>query len=95
MDFSRFNSLIDIALYFDTPAKCKAAIAQSRWEDGDVVCPYCGRHHCHVRKDGKYICSGCHCTFNVTVGTIFENTKISFVKWFMAMSLISCHYRAC
>lgn len=40
IDFSNFNSLVEIALYFDTPAKCKKAIAQSRWADGDVVCPY-------------------------------------------------------
>lgn len=91
IDFAHFNSLIDIALYFDTPIKCKKAIAQSRWADGDVVCPYCGQHHCHTRKDGKYICSHCHCTFTVTVGTIFENTKISLFKWFMAMYLISSH----
>lgn len=91
INFAHFDSLVDIALYFDTPDKCKKAIAQSRWADGDVVCPYCGQHHCHTRKDGKYICSHCHCTFTVTVGTIFENTKISLVKWFMAMYLISSH----
>ena len=39
IDFAHFDSLVDIALYFDTPAKCKKAIAQSRWADGDVVCP--------------------------------------------------------
>ena len=44
-----------------------------------------------MRKDGRYICSGCRRAFSVTVGTIFENTKISLVKWFMAMYLISSH----
>ena len=91
IDFSKFNSLVEIALYFDTPAKCKAAIAQSRWADGDVVCPYCGHHHCHRRKDGRFVCSACNHNFSETVGTIFENTKISLVKWFMAMYLISSH----
>lgn len=91
IDFSNFNSLVEIALYFDTPAKCKAAIAQSRWADGDVVCPYCGHRHCHRRKDGRFVCSACNHNFSETVGTIFENTKISLVKWFMAMYLISSH----
>lgn len=91
IDFKHFDSLVDVALYFDTPAKCKQAIAQSRWEDGDIVCPYCGRHHCYTCKDGRYRCPECERTFNVTVGTIFENTKISLVKWFMAMYLISRH----
>lgn len=91
IDFSKFDSLVDIALTFDTPAKCKAAIIQSRWADGDVVCPYCGHHHCHRRKDGRFVCSACNHNFSETVGTIFENTKISLTKWFMAMYLISSH----
>lgn len=91
IDFRHFASLFDIAIHFDTPAKCREALAQSRWADGDVVCPYCGRHRCHIRKDGRYICSGCRNAFSVTVRTIFENTKVSLVKWFMAMYLISSH----
>ena len=91
INFAKFNSLVDIALYFDTPAKCKAAIAEARWADGDVECPYCGHHHCHIRKDGRYVCSECNHNFSVLVGTIFENTKISLTKWFMAMYLISAH----
>ena len=91
INFAKFNSLVGIALYFDTPKKCREAIAQSRWADGDVVCPYCGWHHCYTRSDGRYICKKCHKSFSAIVGTIFENTKISLVKWFMAMYLISSH----
>jgi hypothetical protein len=40
VDFSNFNSLVDVALYFDTVEKCKETIAQARWKDGNVVCPY-------------------------------------------------------
>lgn len=90
VDFSKFSSLVDIALYFDTPEKCKEAIKEARWGD-DVVCPYCGQHDCHKRKDGRYVCRNCNHNFSETVGTIFENTKISLVKWFMAMYLISGH----
>ena len=91
INFAKFNSLVDIALYFDTPKKCREAISQSRWADGDVVCPYCGGHHCYTRSDGRYICKKCRKSFSVLVGTIFENTKISLIKWFMAMYLISSH----
>lgn len=91
IDFARFNSLIALATYFDTPSKCRKALAESRWEKGDVVCPLCGKHHCYTRKDGSYRCPECSKNFSVTVGTIFENTKISLVKWFMAMYLISTH----
>lgn len=91
IDFTRFNSLIDIALYFDTPLKCKKALADARWRDGVVVCPFCGGVHCSHRKDGSYRCNYCKQNFSVLVGTIFENTKISLVKWFMAMYLVSSH----
>ena len=91
INFAKFESLIQIADYFDTEDKCKAAIAQERWGDSGVVCPYCGSTHCHQCSDGRYICKGCQNKFSVTVGTIFENTKISLRKWFMAMYLISSH----
>lgn len=89
IDFSHFNSLVDVALHFDTQDKCRQAIAQSRWADGNIVCPYCGRHRCYTCRDGRYRCPECERSFNVTVGTIFENTKISLTKWFIAMYLIS------
>ena len=37
INFSRFNSLIALVDYFDTEDKCKAAIAQQRWGDGEAV----------------------------------------------------------
>ena len=91
IDFTQFDSLFSVMEYFTTDQICKQAIAQSRWSDGDVVCPYCGGHHCHLCKDGRYLCKHCNHKFNVTVGTIFENTKISLRKWFIAMYLISSH----
>ena len=90
INFSKFDSTLEIADYFNTEAICKQAIAQERWGDGDVVCPYCGSTHCHMCKDGRYICKGCQRKFSVLVGTIFENTKISLRKWFVAMYIISC-----
>ena len=91
INFTKFNSLIQLADFFDSEDKCKAAIAQERWGDSGVVCPYCGSTHCHQCADGRYICKGCQNKFSVLVGTIFENTKISLRKWFMAMYLISSH----
>lgn len=91
IDFTQFDSLFSVMEYFTTDQICKQIIAQSRWSDGDVVCPYCGGHHCHLCKDNRYLCKHCNHKFNVTVGTIFENTKISLRKWFIAMYLISSH----
>ena len=90
VNFSKFNSLYSVAAYFNTESKCRQAIIDSRWGD-DVVCPYCGQHHCHKRGDGRFCCPKCNNNFSEKVGTIFENTKIPLRKWFMAMYLISSH----
>ena len=91
IDFSQFNNIIALTLYFNSEEKCKQAIIESRWSDGDVVCPYCGEHHCVVRKDGRFRCKSCGKNFSCLVGTIFENTKLPLIKWFVAMYLISSH----
>ena len=94
VNFSKFNSLYSVAVYFSTEDKCRQAIIDSRWGVGDkqdVVCPYCGQHHCHKRADGRFCCSKCNKNFSEKVGTVFENTKIPLRKWFMAMYLISSH----
>ena len=91
INFTQFDSLIQLADFFSSEEICKKAIAQERWGDGAAVCPYCGSTHTHICKDGRYICKDCQNKFSVLVGTIFENTKISLRKWFMAMYLISSH----
>ena len=91
IDFKQFNSLLQVADYFTTNDICKQTIAEARWTDGEAVCPYCGKKHCKVGKDGRYLCKDCNKKFNVTVGTIFENTKLPLRKWFLAMYLVSSH----
>ena len=91
INFAQFNSLIQIADYFQSEDVCKQAIAQERWGDGEAVCPYCGSTHTHMTAEGRYICNDCNTHFSVTVGTIFENTKVSLRKWFLAMYLVSSH----
>ena len=88
IDFTKFDSLISVADYFDTESKCKQTLAESRWGE-DVVCPKCGKHHCKLSKTGRYHCTECNHNFSVTVGTMFENTKISLRKWFFAIYMIT------
>ena len=90
IDFTMFDSLLSVADYFNTPKKCKQALTESRWGD-DIICPYCGKHHCKMSKTGRFHCTACNHNFSCTVGTIFENTKITLRQWFMAMYLLSSH----
>ena len=91
INFAKFNNIISLTSYFNTKEKCQQAIIESRWGDGDVVCPYCGAHHCSKRGDGRFRCNHCLKNFSCLVGTIFENTKLPLIKWFVAMYLISSH----
>ena len=94
IDFSQFDSLIAMTMYFNNDDVCKNAIIETRWgkgEEQDVVCPYCGKHHCKMSKNGRFHCTACNCNFSCKVGTIFEDSNLSLVKWFIAMYLISSH----
>ena len=91
IDFSQFDNIISLMTYFSSNDICKKAIIESRWSDGDVVCPYCGEHHCKQRTDGRFRCKACGRNFSCLVGTIFENTNLPLIKWFVAMYLISSH----
>jgi transposase-like protein len=68
------------------------------WPDGPV-CPHCGVIGEATKLDreegsdthgrtGLYQCNGCRKQFTVTVGTIFEDSKIPLHKWLMAFHLM-------
>jgi transposase-like protein len=63
-----------------------------RWPDG-AECPHCGlinatklegSHH----RPGLYQCNSCREQFTVTVGTVFERSKIGLHKWLLATHLL-------
>ena len=94
IDFSQFDSLIAMTMYFNNEDTCRQAIIETRWGKGeqqDVVCPYCGKHHCKMSKNNRFHCTACNHNFSCKVGTIFEDSHLSLAKWFVAMYLISSH----
>jgi transposase-like protein len=62
------------------------------WPDG-VICPHCKeRDRSSAIKGGRkglYFCNACRQQFTVTVGTVFERSKISLNKWVLATHLMS------
>jgi transposase-like protein len=73
----------------------REALEAVRWPDGPV-CPHCGSIGPMVAKvggkrhrPGLYYCNGCEGQFTVTVGTVFERSKIPLSKWWMAVYLLS------
>jgi transposase-like protein len=63
------------------------------WLDGPV-CPHCGLIGEAYKLDGEttrkglYKCAGCREPFTVTIGTIFEDSKIPLHKWLLAIHLM-------
>jgi transposase-like protein len=64
-----------------------------RWPDGPV-CPHCGSVDNANRITGKsarkglWHCADCRKQFTVTVGTVFERSKIPLHKWLLATHLL-------
>ena len=53
IDFSKFDSLIAMTIYFNNEDTCRQAIVETRWgvgENQDIVCPYCGVYRWNTRK---------------------------------------------
>jgi transposase-like protein len=67
-----------------------------RWPNG-AVCPHCG--NCDqtrilamvgkAHRPGLYNCKECRNQFSVTIGTVFERSKIPLNKWLLATFLLS------
>lgn len=52
--YSPFSMTFDFS-HFNSNDVCKTFLAEARWGE-DVVCPYCGEHHCSRCKDGRFTC---------------------------------------
>jgi transposase-like protein len=89
--FADFKNLTDLDKFFKDEKTCKNYYEQMRW-GGKVICPFCKCEKVY-RTDRGFTCSQkrtiCGKKFSVTVGTIFENTKIPLLTWFRAIYLIS------
>lgn len=78
--------LIYIAKHLNTQRKCVKYLEEKRW-NGIPTCPYCGSQKSGA-KSLRHNCLDCRNSYSVTVGTVFENTNLPLMKWFMAISLI-------
>lgn len=78
--------------------EAREMLEQIRW-NGTPVCPHCksteaykltpkGNTKTSVRK-GVYACKACKKQFTVTVGTIFEGSRIKIADWLMGFYLVA------
>ncbi len=78
-------------IYHDAD-KARAHLESILWADGPV-CPHCKtRDHASKIAGGRkglMFCNACRMQFSVTVGTVFERSKIPLNKWVLATHLMS------
>ena len=82
-----FKSLPQLLDYFKDEKTCIEYYENIRWGN-NPHCPHCGAEKPYKTNRGwKCREKECHKKFTVKVGTIFENSKISFRIWFAAIFL--------
>lgn len=80
--------------HFQDADKAREYLQNLRWANG-VVCPHCAVIGGHYELKGKatrpgvYKCGACSSQFTVTVGTVFERSKIKLNIWLQAVHLMS------
>lgn len=85
----KLNNVLDFERFFPNEQACRDHFEKIRWS-GNIVCPHCKSDKCSKFKSGKlYWCKGCKKQFTVRVGTIFEDSALPLIKWFMAIYLLT------
>ena len=90
MLYLKFKSLADLAEAFPTEESCIEHLESIRWDD-EVVSPFDPTSKVYRCKNHRYKCKNTGKYFNVRTNTMFEGTKISLRKWFMATWMIINH----
>lgn len=78
---------------FQDADKAREYLESIRWPNGPV-CPHCGCDDDWTKLEGAkhrpglYQCNACRQQFTVTVGTLFERSKVPLNKWLLAAYLL-------
>lgn len=79
-----------LAPRFIDPVAARKHLEALRWPNG-AECPHCGLIKATAVKGGReglYQCNACREQFTVTVGTLFEKSKIPLNKWLLCNHLL-------
>lgn len=77
---------------FQDEAKAREYLEAQIWPDGPI-CPHCKAEdvtklHGAAHRVGVHQCNVCREQFTVTVGSIFERSKVPLTKWLLAVHLL-------
>ncbi|NDW18101.1 IS1595 family transposase [Dysgonomonas sp. 216] len=86
----KFNSIIELLERFPTEQSCIDYLEEIRWK-GNIVSPFDPTSKVYKCKNNRYRCKNTGKYFNVKTNTMYDNTKISLKKWFVAMYYVTDH----
>src|SRR5437868_3251685 len=91
------KNLSELAKYFSDEDAARGLLEEMRW-GRNPACPHCGGldpykltpkpESKRPGRKGLYKCKACRKQFTVTVGTVFEDSRIPISKWLLAIHLI-------
>lgn len=89
VNFNPAYNLVDLFEKFGDEDRCRLYLEKLRWPSG-VACVRCeSKKISRIKKRNQYHCDPCNHNFSVKAGTIFHDSHLSLVKWFMAIFIIS------
>tara|TARA_R110000772_G_scaffold71427_7_gene156601 strand:- start:578 stop:1507 length:930 start_codon:yes stop_codon:yes gene_type:complete len=79
--------------HFSDADKAREYLEELRWS-GNPVCPHCGSEGAWPIEGGRkglHKCKANYCRkqFTVTIGTVFENSRVPLNKWLMAVYMMA------
>jgi transposase-like protein len=80
-------TIIDVQNLFSTDEKCRELLERLRWPNGPE-CPRCKTTQLARLSEKLLYCKDCDYQFSVTAGTIFHDSHLPLLKWFIATYLI-------
>lgn len=87
---TNIKSMFDLARAFPDEQSCISYLEQIRWA-GRPISPFDSESKVYKCAGGKYKCKNTGKYFNVRTSTMYDNTKISLQKWFLAVWIITSH----
>jgi len=86
----QFTSIIELLDTFPTEQSCIDYLVKMRWKD-KVISPFSKHSKVYKCKNNRYKCVHTGKYFNVKTNTLFDNTKISLRKWFVAIWIVTSY----
>jgi hypothetical protein len=81
--------LLEFMSNFSDEERCKEYYRDIRQKEG-IICKKCGcEKHYWLQNKWQFQCSSCKFRTTLKSGTVMENSRLSFQKWFLIMFLMS------